>query len=109
MQSLGSFKRGDTFSFVARLKDKTGAVVTLPADKISCEIRTERYVLVAELTVTQHPTEVGSYIFTAIPFVTKTFPLGVVLLDIEMNSSGEITSTETFSATIVKDVTNYGE
>lgn len=108
IKSLGKFKRGDTFAFYAKLKDKnTGEPVNVEAEKIKSQVRNSNGVLYAELEVTSHsdPEQLGMYLFKAPAIITKDWPSSTLYIDIEITDNDIIYSSETFSVTIVKDVT----
>ena len=106
MQSIGTIKRGDNFSFTAEIKDgTTGAALTGAADKLRCQGR--HYIsrmLLAELTVTETVTP-GTYLFTASS--VNEWEAGTRLLfDIEYTSEGVVSSSETFAITVEEDITH---
>jgi hypothetical protein len=105
MKTLGDFKPGDTFGFCAIVTDESGEPVTLDAENIKSQVRDYKDNLKAELVVVKHPEDVGSYLFSAPPEVTELWPLGPLFIDIETNSSGIISSSETFKVNIVRQVT----
>jgi hypothetical protein len=103
MQTLPSIKRGDTFSFIASLKDSAGEPLTGVASKLKSQVRNKADVLYSELIITE--TEIlGNYLFKAPD--TSAYPTGTELyLDIEYTNDGTITSSETIAVPVVKDVT----
>ncbi len=108
IKSLGKFKCGDTFAFYAKLKDKnTAEPLIIEPDKIKSQVRNNNGVLYAELIVTSHPdeTQIGTYLFKAPAIITKNWPPSVLYIDIEIKDNDTVYSSETFSVTIVKDVT----
>jgi len=107
MTSLGKMKRGDTFSFYAKIKDASGDPLALAADKITSQVRgSSGDTLYADLTVAESAT-VGTYLFTALPVVTVLWPDGEkLLIDIQMDDDDVISSTETFSVKVLKDITH---
>lgn len=56
MQSLPSLKRGDTFSFIASLKDANGSALTGIAAQLKSQIRNKSDVLYSNLTITETAT-----------------------------------------------------
>lgn len=105
MQTLKSFKRGDTFAFYANLLNSVGEPYGGDAANLSCQVRDSQDALIATLTITA--TEVvGKYLFQASS--TDLWPLGVLYTDIEINEDGIISSSETIAIPIEKDVTRNG-
>lgn len=106
MQSLGTFKRGDTFSFTATIADTATAVpLTGAAASLSCHGR--HYMtgaLIDDLTVTE--TDVaGTYLFTA-GDTGGWIPGTRVLFDVEYTDGSVIASTETFYVDVEADITH---
>lgn len=96
-------KRGDTFSFSAVFA-VDGVAVTGLANKLKCQVRTRKDVLVAEMTITESATP-GTYIFIVAD--TADWPLGELYYDIQMtDDAGIITSSETVAVLVEKDVTH---
>lgn len=111
IKSLGKFKRGDTFAFYAKLKDKnTGEPVNVEAEKIKSQVRNSNGILYAELEVTSHPDieQLGTYLFKANSSITKEWPSSTLYIDIEITDNDITYSSETFSVSIIKDVTADG-
>ena len=103
---MGSIKRGDTFAFNITLSD-AGLPVTGAAAKLRCQVRrgaTAKDALLAELTVTERPDLLGTYVFS-LAGTTRDWP-SKVFLDVEYTNAGVIRSTETLSVKIEEDVTN---
>lgn len=102
MQSLPSFKRGDTFSFIASMSDSSGAPIIGAAEKLRCQIRDASDRMQGETTITE-PTS-GNYLFKISS--TALWPANTTLyLDIQYVDNDIITSSETISVLIEKDVT----
>lgn len=102
-----TIKRGDTFAFYANITDETGAPLVTDAINLKSQVRDTNYNLISELTVAQ--TDIaGRYLFTAdttadwpaAPGIGKT-----LLMDIEINNGGKISSSRTVEIRVVKDVT----
>lgn len=109
IQTLGTVKRGDTFVFYARFKGKDGSVSDIDVESLKSEVRNEAGMLYAELDVAEHPTEEGTFLFSADTEVTEKWPVDTVLyIDIQIQERGITTSTETFAINVVKDVTSNG-
>lgn len=106
MQTLGTIKRGDSFSFTAELKDSvTSAALTGIADKLKCQGRRYTYdTLITELTITETET-LGTYLFSAAS--TADWVVGwKIAFDIEYTSDGKVSSSETFLADVEADITH---
>ena len=105
-----SIKKGDTFAFYANIKDELGQPLITDAANFRSQIRDKKYVLVEELTVTTTATE-GQYLFTATDtndWISKWSDSGSLIMDIEINIEGVITSSDTIEIQVNKDVT-YSE
>ena len=105
MQSIGTIKRGDTFSFTAEIKDSvTSLALTGAASKLKCYGR--HYLtnqLITELTVIEKTS--GIYLFSADS--TADWEVGVkILFDVEYTSDGMTSSSETFSVNVEEDITH---
>ena len=100
---IGNFKRGDTFSFYADLKDGAGNAIANVATKLKSQVRDKTKKLLADLNVTDGGA-VGRYLLTA-PVSTQNWTLGEISIDVEYNNNGVITSTQTFTYNVVEDVT----
>jgi hypothetical protein len=103
MKQLGEFKRGDTFAFFANIKDGEENPITGAASKLRCQVRDSLDNLKAELTITEEIGTPGKYLFMALD--TSNWPITTITMDIQFNDEGIITSSETISAVILKDVT----
>ena len=96
-------KRGDTFSFSAAFA-VDGVPVEGLANKLKCQVRTRKDVLISEMTITESATP-GTYIFTVAD--TADWPIGELYYDIQMtDDAGIITSSETVTINVIKDVTH---
>ncbi len=106
MQTLSSFKRGDTFSFIAAIASTSGTPLTGAASDLLCQIRNKADKLYCDLTITETQTP-GSYLF--ITSDTLDWPCGVDLyLDIQYTTGGTVSSSETIIIPVEKDVTHSG-
>jgi len=103
-------KRGDTFAFYANITDELGEPLVTDIINLKSQIRDKGNVLVEELTIATTEIE-GQYLFTALNTV-DWLALGYngrnLMMDIEMNIGGIITSSETIEIEVTKDVT-YNE
>ena len=102
MKKLRPIKRGDTFAFYADIKDAEGSPIEISAQNIRCQFRDNSDKLVSELTTSATDTP-GKYLFTEES--TGSWPVGILQSDIELTIDGVITSSETFSISVEKDVT----
>jgi hypothetical protein len=104
MQTLPSFKRGDTFSFIAAIASVSGTPLTGEASNLLCQVRNKADKLYSDLTITE-TTPSGSYLF--ITNDTLDWPCGTDLyLDIQYTKSGIVTSSETIIIPVEKDMTH---
>lgn len=106
MQSLGTFKRGDTFAFAAAITDTSlGTPLTGKASGLRCEGR--HYIndaLITELTVSESAVP-GTYLFTEED--TSLWEDGWrIYFDIEYTGDGIVSSTETFYVDVEADITH---
>lgn len=106
MKSIGTIKRGDTFSFTANLVDSISKQpLTGIADQLRCQGRyMKNKNLVTELTIEE--TEIpGTYLFFA--GGTDDWEIGsIILFDIEYTSAtGQVASSETMGLKIKEDIT----
>lgn len=115
MQSIGSFKQGDTLSFYADVSALSGTEMTGVAAKLKCQIRTYNDKLMAEMVVTEwldpqdgeegHTTITGRYLF-ACPVSTQAWADGQYYTDIQYTDGDTVTSTDTFTLELERDVTH---
>lgn len=103
MKQLGEFKRGDTFSFYANIKDLDGKPITGASEKLKCQVRDSLDNLKSELLITEELDTLGKYLFRATD--TSNWPITTLNMDIQFNDEGIISSSETISVTVIKDVT----
>ena len=95
---------GDTFVLTADFSDAQGAPQDLSAATIACQLRDAQSNLVAALTVTPDPTVVGRLVLT-FPGDTSAWPTGTLRSDIEITAASSISSTQTFTITVVDRIT----
>lgn len=103
-------KRGDTFAFYANITDELGQPLITDIANLKSQIRDKKYVLITELTIAT--TEIaGQYLFTA-PNTDEWLKIGwssnTLIMDIEMNVGGAVTSSDTIEIEVIKDVTTVG-
>ena len=103
-------KRGDTFAFYANITDELGEPLITNIANLKSQIRDRKHVLVEDLTISTTITE-GQYLFTATD-TNVWLPQGHtsrnLIMDIEMNIGGIISSSDTIDIEVTKDVT-YNE
>ncbi len=111
MQTIGTWKRGDTLAFFISLTDAGGSALTLSADRLKSQIRTPDGDVLADLAITQatdpetSAVVPGRYLLKAAGS-TQAWPTGTAHCDVEITAEdGTITSTPTFAVNIAPDVT----
>ena len=98
-----TIKRGDTFAFYANITDEAGAALITDTMYLRSQVRDTKNKLIAELVIA--PTDIGGrYLFTAAE--TNTWPVSKLLMDIEINNDGQISSSQTVEISVLKDVTS---
>lgn len=103
MKTLQPFKRGDTFSLVCRYKvdDQPATIV---GKTIASQIRRINGTLIANMTVI--PDDEDDSKFAIEPEDgTGTWPIDVLLCDIEITDNGFVRSSETIKIPVVEDIT----
>ena len=99
-----TFKKGDTLAFIVKRSDKEGNPLTGDAAKLRSQLRNNKDVLIAEMTITE--TEVpGSYLFQVDATKTATMDVGTYVFDIQYKDGNLVKSSETFQVRVEKDVT----
>ncbi|NMB42825.1 MAG: hypothetical protein GX995_01670 [Clostridiales bacterium] len=97
-----TIKRGDTFAFYANITDETGAALVTDTTNLKSQVRDTKYNLISELVIA--PTETpGRYLFTSAE--TDSWPTTKLLMDIQINKGGQISSSQTVEISVIKDVT----
>ena len=105
-----SIKKGDTFAFYANITDELEAPLITDVANLKSQIRDKKYVLVEQLAISTTGTE-GQYLFTATDtnlWLLPGYDVRGLLMDIEMNVGGIVSSSETIEIVVSKDVT-YNE
>ena len=103
MESIGDRKRGDTLSFYAAITDvETGKPVVTDISNIKSQIRTRMGKLIDSFIISSTDTE-GKYFLRSED--TSKYPIGTHEIDIQITDNDVTISTETFTITIVQDVT----
>ena len=104
MKTLPNFKRGDTFAFIATIRDQIGDPITGVSANLRSQVRDKMGFKYADLSVSETETP-GSYLFQVQD--TTSWPADTsIYTDIEYtDGQGTITSSETIEIPVVKDVT----
>jgi hypothetical protein len=102
--TVAPFKVGDTFALYAEIKDEAGAPSTIAVANLRAQVRNASGKLYAELAITATET-VGKYLLRAESAVTALWPVGSLFFDIERTIGGVVTSSETVTIPVIKDVT----
>lgn len=98
-------KQGDTLEWVITLTEG-GVVADITDWSIRAHIR-QNDTLISALTVTLTDSSNGVFVLSATAAQTDTWSAGTHSCDIEFtDSSGEVFSTETFSVTILEDISH---
>lgn len=105
MTKLGKVKRGDTFAYIAIIKDEVTDVIQPGiADKLRCQIRNSKDELLADAHIRE--TEIpGHYLVSVSALITSLWPIETLFLDIQYSESDVVESTETVTFRVVKDIT----
>jgi hypothetical protein len=110
-RSLFNHKRGDTFQYAGYVTLPDG--LWLGASQVRLPMKIDGAPPVAELAVTitppTPPETVSGILLYALPDAVETWPLGVLVCDVQFTSDADpnsVLSTETFAFTLVKDVTH---
>ena len=102
MKMIGQFKQGDTFGCLVVLNDASGDPLTNKAADLKSQVRDFRGTLIEELAIRE--TDVaGTYLLECSD--TELWPVSTLYIDIQYTDEDVITSTETLSISVVKDVT----
>lgn len=105
MQSLGTFKKGDSFAFYNIIKDEADTPIVGKASNLKCQIRDSQYKLIDNLVIEEDLTTPGKYIFKSLD--TSKWNNTLLYLDIEYREGDIIVSTDTVSLFIEEDITKY--
>lgn len=98
-------KRGDSFEIVTTLTDTESG---LPVDITSITIRAHMRLngtLTTDLTVTKTDPTSGIFSLSTSVAVSEAWNATQYLCDIEFDNGGTVFSTETFSITVIEDIT----
>lgn len=103
MAILPTTKTGDTFAFIATIKDEAGVPIVGKAHLLKSQVRNYKDELIAELIISETETP-GNYLFKALD--TADWPLNEELrTDIQYTDNEIVTSSETIMIPMAKDVT----
>jgi len=100
-------KKGDTFAFYANITDELGQPLITDIANLRSQIRDKKHVLIEELTIAATGTA-GQYLFTATDtnvWLPQGYSSKSLIMDIEMNTGGIISSSDTIEIEVIKDVT----
>lgn len=97
-------KRGDALSFIVRRKTILGEPDTGSANKMTCQLRDRKDVLISTFTITETSTP-GDYEFYIPASETKLWALGTYAFDIEYDYDGRPKSSVTYYVDVLKDET----
>lgn len=100
-------KRGDSFSNEVQLVDDDGSTpIPITGWTVASQMRTRGGVLVHAFAVDMTDADEGIVILTATPAETATWPLGIILLDVEFIEPGGFKrSTENVAYEVIRDNT----
>lgn len=96
------FKRGDTLSFIVTMKDENDIAMT--GLTLQSQIRRTSGQLVDTFIITETATT-GDYSFVVPASRTKLFPIAGLVFDIEWTQGDIVQSSETYTITVLKDIT----
>lgn len=105
MLSLPDIKRGDTFS-IGCFSSDGGVPTDLSNVTIRSQIRsaaTKKLVQALDITLLDQTTNTGKFSIVA---DTSEWPIGTVLMDIEIRDGSVTVSTETLQLRVVQDITH---
>jgi hypothetical protein len=99
-------KRGETLSFVVRLKTTTGQPITGAETKLLSQVRDNNGKLLASFTI-EETVVLGDYTFSIPAVITNTFPLATIFFDIAYKDGDVVAKYPTVELYVLKDVTQY--
>lgn len=98
-------KRGDTFVLSCTLENE-GVPVDITGWTIASQVRDNSDQLLQALTVTVTSATGGAFDLSATPAETETWGVQQYLCDIEfIDQTGEVNSTDTFTLSVLRDIT----
>jgi hypothetical protein len=100
-----SHKRGDTFELTCSLENQ-GNDVDMTGWSIAAQLRKTDDTLVQDMTVTVTDAAAGEFKITAADTETDDWPIENLEIDVQFTEvSGNISSSETFTIAVIKDIT----
>lgn len=98
-------KRGDTFELLSTVENE-GVAVDITNWTIASQARADDDTVFHTFTVTKTDAVNGIFTISATSTQTEAWTLGSYAMDIEFtDGSGDVNSTETFTLTILRDIT----
>lgn len=98
-------KRGDTFELTLTLENQ-GNAVDITLFTIACQVRDQSDVLIQTLTVVKTDPTNGTFTLSASDSETYLWPLLKLDADVEfIEPDTTVSSSETFSIQVIKDIT----
>lgn len=98
-------KRGDTFELTCSLENG-GNDVNITGWTVAAQLRQIDDTLVQGMTVTVTDAAAGEFTITAANTETDDWPIGNLEIDVEFTESdGSVSSSETFTIAVIKDIT----
>ncbi len=109
MKTLPPLKRGDTFQLGGIARDSDGEPEDLAAVTLRAQARlaaTGQLLAELEVSKSDQVTHPGEFSISASAAITETWPVTLLLIDIEQRVGSEVASSETLRLTIIEDVTH---
>ena len=103
MKNITTLKKGDTLAFIATLTDQENKPIIGIADNLKADVKTINDLKIAEFVITENDTIGGNYLFEIMD--TTKFPVDILYTDIQYSNNGIVTSSETMTIQVTKDVT----
>ena len=101
-----TLKTGDNIEWVCTMNE-SGIAADITTWTIGCEVDQSDGTLVLAMTVTKTDPTNGIFSLTATALQTASFPVGDLLVDVQILDDSSITvSSETFNLTMVQDITS---
>lgn len=98
-------KRGDTFSLACTVEN-AGVPVNITSWTITSQARDAADTVLQSFAVTKTDATNGAFTVAATSTQTEAWSLGTYSMDIEfVESGGEVNSTETFTLSVLRDIT----
>lgn len=98
-------KRGDTFELLSTVENE-GVAVDITNWTIASQARSDDDTILQTFTITKTDAANGVFTVGATATQTEAWALGNYSMDIEfIDASGEVNSTETFTLSVLRDIT----